>query len=116
MTLYNVLAHYIKVTAKHLQPLAEPRGILSIKSLISFFKKPKDETKGKTPDDFYPNCWGKQEYDNQVRKMYRDKQIEINNHEANHAFIKDFDTKYLTGIHLKIEGNKLQCPTCRVKY
>ena len=87
-----------------------------INSLISFFEKPKEETAGKSPEGFCPNCWGKQEYDNQVRKLYKDKQIDINNKEANHAFIQDFAVTHLTGIHLKKDDNWLQCPTCQVKF
>lgn len=61
-----------------------------IEKLIAFFKKPKDQTKGNTPEGLCPNCWGNQEYDDMIREMYKDKQIEVNNHSANYAFIQDF--------------------------
>ncbi|MFT7036213.1 MAG: hypothetical protein ACJA2S_004742 [Cyclobacteriaceae bacterium] len=87
-----------------------------VRNLISFFKKSKEETKKQVPEGICPNCWGKQAYDNQVRELYRDKQIDINNHEANHAFIQDFAVKHLSGIHLKKKDSSYQCPTCKVKY
>ncbi|NNF74567.1 MAG: hypothetical protein HKN00_05245 [Flavobacteriaceae bacterium] len=87
-----------------------------IEQLIEFFKKPKAETKDQAPEGYCPNCWGSQEYDNQIREMYVDKQIDVNNHEANYAFIQDFVVTHLDGIHLKKGNNSLECPTCRVKY
>ena len=87
-----------------------------IETIISFFKKPKEETKGKTPSGFCPNCWGSQEYDNKIREMYKDRQIGVNNHEANYAFIQNFVITYFDGIHLKKGNNSFECPTCHVKY
>lgn len=86
-----------------------------IEKLISFFKKT-SETKGKTPEGFCPNCWGEQEYDHKIRKMYVDKQIDVNNHEANYTFIQDFVVKHVKGIHLKKEGDRYECPTCHIHY
>lgn len=87
-----------------------------IDKLIRFFKRPKQETKGQAPEGFCPNCWGNQEYDGQIREMYEDKQIDVNNHEANYAFIQKFVVKHVDGIHLKKGKDSLDCPTCRVKY
>jgi hypothetical protein len=87
-----------------------------IEELIAFFKRPQEETKNKTPKGYCPNCWGKQEYDKQIRELYRDKQVEVNNHEANYAFIQDFIVTYLDGIHLKRGNNGLECPTCKTVY
>ena len=84
--------------------------------LTSFFRKTLEETKGKTPEGLCPNCWGNQEYDNTIREMYVDKQIDVNNHEANHAFIQDFVINKITGIKLVKGDNSLECPTCRTKY
>ena len=87
-----------------------------IETLINFFKKPKQETKNEVPDGLCPNCWGTQEYDDQIREMYVDKQIDVNNHEANHAFIQAFVVKNLDGIHLKKSIKGFECPTCHTKY
>ena len=82
-----------------------------IDKLISFFKL-KEETTGKTPEGLCPNCWGKQEYDGIIRDMYEDKQIDVNNHQANYAFIQDFVVNKLDGIKLKKGNNSFECPTC----
>jgi len=63
-----------------------------------------------------PNCWGEQEYDNVIRQMYVDKQIDVNNHEKNYAFIQEFVVTRVNGIHLVKGDNSLQCPTCKRKY
>lgn len=87
-----------------------------IEKLIAFFSRPKTETAAKTPEGYCPNCWGTQEYDNQIREMYKDKQIDVNNHQSNYAFIQDFVVTHIDGIRLKKGGSSLECPTCKVKY
>ncbi|NNM18965.1 MAG: hypothetical protein HKP24_10405 [Croceitalea sp.] len=84
--------------------------------LIDFFRKSKEENQGQAPEGYCPNCWGSQEYDHQIRELYKDKQIDVNNHQAHYAFIKDFVVTHIDGIHLKKGDNSLECPTCHVKY
>ena len=86
-----------------------------IKKLVTFFNKSASETKGQTPEGLCPNCWGEQEYDNMIRELYVDKQIDVNNHMANHAFIQDFVVTHLNGIKLKKGNNSFECPTCKLK-
>ena len=86
-----------------------------IDSLIEFFKKSAKETKSKVPEGYCPDCWGHQEYDNQIREMYEDKQIDVNNHSANYAFIQDFVVTQIEGIKLKKGISGYECPTCRAK-
>lgn len=87
-----------------------------IEKLISFFKQSKEETQGETPEGLCPNCWGSQEYADQIREQYKDPQINVNNGNANYAFIQKFMVTHLNGIHLKKGNNSLECPTCRAKY
>lgn len=86
-----------------------------IKKLMAFFKKGKEETVQAVPEGMCPNCWGEQEYDNQIRQMYKDKQIDVNNHQAHYAFIQNFVVTHLDGIRLKKGNNSLECPTCKAK-
>jgi hypothetical protein len=85
-----------------------------IETLINFFKQPAQDTMNKIPSGLCPNCWGEQEYDKQIRELYIDKQIDVNNHSANYAFIQDFKISHLDGITLKKGDNGLECPTCRM--
>lgn len=87
-----------------------------IETLTSFFNKPKTETKGKTPDGFCPNCWGFQEYDNKIRDMYIEKQIDINNHKANYSFIQKFLVTNIDGIRLRKDQDGIVCPNCKTSY
>ena len=57
-------------------------------------------------------CWGHQEYDQKTRKLYKDKQVDVNNHSANYSFIKDFVVNKIDGIKLKNESGEAKCPTC----
>ncbi len=87
-----------------------------IKTLLNFFKKSAAETKNETPQGLCPNCWGEQEYDHVIREMYVDKQIDVNNHEANYAFVQDFIVTHLNGIKLKSTAAGGQCPRCKTVY
>ena len=84
-----------------------------LKNLLNFFQQTSEETKLKTPEGLCPNCWGEQEYDAQIRKMYVDKQIDINNSAENHAFIQDFVVNKISGIQLRKGNNSFDCPTCK---
>ncbi len=86
-----------------------------IETLINFFKQPASLTKGETPDSLCPNCWGQQEYDNTIRKMYIDKQIDVNNHEANYSFIQDFVINRINGIKLIKGPVSSSCLMCGLK-
>ncbi len=87
-----------------------------IETLVSFFQKPEEETNGQVPEGLCPNCWGTQEYDNQIRELYKDRQIDVNNHKDHYAFVQDFIVNHVNGIRL-IKGNHgFTCPTCHTKY
>ena len=83
-----------------------------IEQLMSFFSRDAKETKNQVPEGYCPNCWGSQEYDNQIRDLYQDNQIDVNNHSAHHAFIQEFVVERLDGIKLKKGNNGVECPTC----
>jgi len=83
-----------------------------IETLINFFQKPAKDTINNTPEGLCPNCWGEQNYDGQIRELYKDKQIDVNNHKENHAFIQKFVVDQLDGIQLKKGVSGYECPTC----
>ena len=87
-----------------------------LESLMQFFGKSKEETKGKTPEGLCPNCWGEQEYDKVIREMHYDKQIDVNNHTAQHTIIQKFVVNKVEGIKLEKTIEGYVCPTCRIKH
>ena len=87
-----------------------------IDSLLSFFKKSPEETSKTPPDGYCPNCWGTQKYDDKIRELYKDKQIDVNNDKANYSFIREFVVRRIDGIHLIKGDNGYECPTCHVVY
>ena len=84
--------------------------------LKTLFGKKAQEDISELSDGYCPNCWGDQEYDDIIREKYKDKQIEVNNHNSNYAFVQDFIVTHMNGIKLKstVKGN--ECPTCKVVY
>lgn len=87
-----------------------------IKVLINFFNRSAEETINEVPARACPNCWGQQEFDKSVRDLRRDKQIDVNNHEANYAFIQDFVVNKVEGITIQKRANGQVCPTCHINY
>lgn len=87
-----------------------------LETLLSFFRKPNSGAGNETPEGLCPNCWGTQEYDSQIRQLYEDKQVDVNNHTAHHAFIQQFVVDRVDGIQLKKDEDAFVCPTCSVRY
>jgi len=82
-----------------------------IKTIVDFFKKPKKETASKSPEGVCSLCWGHQEYDGKIRKLYKDKQIDVNNNEDSYLLIQEFVKENVDGYHLK-DGVVHVCPDC----
>ncbi|GGW30134.1 hypothetical protein [Arenibacter certesii] len=82
-----------------------------IENIVHFFEKPIEETKGKSPEGTCPLCWGYQEYDHKIRELFKDNQIDVNNHRAKYMKIQKFMVKYIDGIRLK-QGEIKECTTC----
>jgi hypothetical protein len=82
-----------------------------IEKLVTFFRKPEDETKNETPEGPCPLCWGYQEYDKKIRVLYKDRQIDVNNHKDSYMLMQDFMVNHIDGIKLK-EGELEACPSC----
>jgi len=87
-----------------------------IETLINFFRQSPEQTKNQAPEGLCPMCWGYQEYDNKIRKLYKDRQIDVNNKEANYTFIQDFVINHIDGIKLKKGTSSLECTTCKLKH
>ena len=84
--------------------------------LKTLFGKKAQEDISELSDRYCPNCWGDQEYDDIIREKYKDKQIEVNNHNSNYAFVQDFIVTHMSGIKLKSTAKGNECPTCRMVY
>jgi len=84
-----------------------------IKSISNYLNKKDSRQKIETPEGVCPNCWGKQEYDKKIRVLMNDKQIDVNNKSAKHAFIKEFVVNNIDGIRLKKNNNSYECPSCK---
>lgn len=63
------------------------------------FKKRHMESEKKTTDN--PLCWGYQEYGDRIRKLARDKQIDVNNHRDHYMLIQKFLVDHIDGIKMR---------------
>ncbi len=82
-----------------------------IDKIVEHVNKPQEETTNTAPDGLCPVCWGIQEYDGKIRVLVKDKQIEINNHQAKDMILRAFVKKHIDGIRLQ-EGEVQSCPSC----
>ena len=79
--------------------------------ITEFLKQPKEETKDKAPEGICAMCWGYQKYDNKIRTIIEDRQIDVNNHSFKYMRIQKLLKEHIEGIRLK-EGKINDCPTC----
>lgn len=82
-----------------------------IKNIVEFFKKPKEETIGQSPEGACSLCWGIQEYDGKIRKLYEDKQVDVNNNRDSYMMIQEFVKDHVDGYHIK-DGVVHVCSDC----
>lgn len=82
-----------------------------VKRIVDFFKKPQDERVNLSPDGVCNLCWGHQEYDGKIRKVLKDKQIDVNNHKDSYMLVQKFVKKHIDGYQLK-DSIIHVCPDC----
>lgn len=61
---------------------------------------------------YCPNCWGKQEFQNEIKEAAVKRKIDLNNVDKKLGWIQGYAAKYLTGIKLKKDEQTKKCPTC----
>jgi len=61
-----------------------------IEILTDYFSHPAEKTVDKTPNGICALCWGYERYDGKIREMFKDKQIDVNNHRARYMLIQEF--------------------------
>ncbi|WP_008635315.1 hypothetical protein [Bizionia argentinensis] len=82
-----------------------------IKTIVEFFKKPEAETINESPQGVCSLCWGYQEYNGKIRQLFKDKQVDVNNHKDSYTLIQDFVKAHVDGYHIK-DGMVHVCPNC----
>lgn len=83
-------------------------------NLLEHLKKGKKQKE--VPHGYCPNCWGRLEYGGEFYKAIKEKEINLNNIDAEKGWIQGLAGKYLYGIELKKRGKEYECNTCNVKY
>jgi hypothetical protein len=85
-----------------------------IDNIVQYFKDKNDQNKESSPKGTCAICWGYQQYDGKIKKIFEDKQIDVNNHKDSYMIIQDFMKHNIDGIKLK-EGVVTDCPHCSDK-
>lgn len=82
-----------------------------INRIVEYFKKPKEETVDEAPEGVCNLCWGYQEYDGKLRELYKDKQVDVNNHKDSYMLVQKFVKENIDGYNIK-DGIVHVCPDC----
>ena len=83
-----------------------------VKTIVEFFKKPEEETVNEAPEGVCALCWGYQEYDGKIRELYKDRQVDVNNHKDSYMLIQGFVKEHVDGYQVK-DGVVHVCPNCQ---
>ncbi len=84
--------------------------------LLAFFKNPKAKTTLRVPKGICPHCWSMQNYDQQIRQLYKDLKIEKNNATKTYSFFQHYFKRHLKEIRLKKDINGMECPRCQMQH
>lgn len=82
-----------------------------VNKIVEFFKKPEQETVDQSPEGVCNLCWGFQEYNGKIRELYKDKQVDVNNHKDSYMLIQGFVKEHVDGYNVK-DGVVHVCPNC----
>jgi hypothetical protein len=82
-----------------------------VESILNFFKQTEEETNDKAPEGICAMCWGYQGYDGKIRTLFKDKQIDVNNHKDSYMLVQEFVKKNIDGMRLKSDIVE-SCPYC----
>jgi len=85
------------------------------KQIVKHFKRPEEETKDCAPEGVCPVCWGYQEYDQKIRELFKDDQIDVIHHDKKYTKIRKFLMEHIDGIRLK-KPEIRTCPKCGTKH
>lgn len=67
--------------------------------VLGYFKKaPK---KVETAHVSCPVCWGYQQYDSEIRTVFKDKHVDVKNHKDKYMKVQKFMVEHLNGIQYK---------------
>lgn len=86
-----------------------------IDQILEYYKKPEEETKNTSPEGVCPVCWGYQEYDQKIRILYKDDEIDVINHRKKFTKIRKFLMEHIDGIQLK-KAEIHDCPKCATEH
>ena len=82
-------------------------------AVVNYIKGKEKGDNLKAPEGVCPNCWGEQEFDNKIREIVKDRQINVNSGRENYAFIQEFVVNHIDGIQLRNSIDGKVCKHCK---
>jgi hypothetical protein len=83
-------------------------------SLVNFLNQKSDRLD--SPEEYCPNCWGRQNYSNQFLEAIKTEHIDTNNVLEMKGWIQAYAIKHFEGLKVKQISDHLECPSCKVRY
>jgi hypothetical protein len=66
-----------------------------------------------TEEGYCPNCWGKQEYQNEIYAAAEKANIDLNNIDLKRGWIQAYAARYLQALKLIDKDGEKVCLTCK---
>ena len=85
-------------------------------SIAKIFTNNPTPTAADVPEDFCPNCWGRNEYGGKFYEAMKNENVDINNVNEKKGWIQDYADKNLSMIQLKHTDTGAVCAKCKVTY
>lgn len=109
-SLYNYFIPRIVYTSTYLLT-QKMRTMKFVEKIAAFFRgEGKIDSNSLITADVCPNCWGKQEYNGEIKKY-----IKIKDSLGKKAFVAKFVETHLDGIKLEKNADTVVCKKCNTK-
>ena len=84
------------------------------KVMFQQIKKYFQSSQAQSSESACPNCWGRQEYQDEFRETFTREEITLNNVDRKKGWVEAYASKFLYGIKFQKKGNKIACPSCHL--
>lgn len=87
-----------------------------VDNIINLIRGKNELSLADVPENFCPNCWGRNEYGGAFYAAIKNQGIDINDIKAHVGWVQDYTNKHLSGIALNSNNEETVCTKCKVKY
>ena len=73
-------------------------------------------SKMETPEEYCPNCWGRQEYAGQFLTKMKENKIDLNNIDTQMGWIEAYAIRHFEGIKPNVSEGVQSCQSCNLTH